>query len=194
MCLIKYRTISGILQVKTSLKLFSFSLSLSLVYPVLFFSPRQFRTILAVVWIPRGKQLDLPTITPSERATGMCAACNAGDAGFRGALRIAECNGRRRGRRHEPCSRMANPYVRVRDFISWLVYLRRESDIQHRSRAHYKDPKANYTDRCRLHTDANANGNLAATEMHAESFFATFDANLTFKRYYILSNQNIRTI
>lgn len=62
----------------------------------------------------------------------MCVAYNAGDAAFavRYALRNATAGGG--DDEDDDMSRvlpMANPYARVRDFISRLVHLRRELDI-----------------------------------------------------------------
>lgn len=56
---------------------------------IIFLALGNFALLFLHVWIPRGRKLDLPTITPSESAQDrwMCAACDVGWRGFRGALR-----------------------------------------------------------------------------------------------------------
>jgi len=119
---------------------------------IIFLTRDNFALLRLHVWIPRGKH-DLPTITPNGRAQDwrMCASYNAGDAAFavRYALRNATTGGG--DNEDDDMSRvlpMAN-LARVRDFISRPVRLCRELDIVSLAR---KDPKANYTDRQRLHT------------------------------------------
>lgn len=95
---------------------------------IIFLTPDNFALLRPHVWIPRGKQHDLPTITPSGRARS-ANVCVAGDAAF--AVRYALRNAAAGGDEDDDMSRvpLANPYARVRDFIARLVCLRRELDI-----------------------------------------------------------------